>query len=236
MSLLGSRLPLIHDRVHRPWLTKKEVSHSFKNTGSVFLGTDRLLEEENRGNLGRLSKCYPLTAQNQSLEKQPEKAMAPHSSILLPGKSHGRRSLVGCSHGVVKSRAQLSDFTFSFHFHALEEEMATHSNVLAWRIPGTGEPGELPSMGSHRVGHNWSYLAAAEKNNDPTKLIQVDSKFRLVIYVSGFVTFCSVLNVTQSSLLYMYFYCRESQWYFPTFFLCRFSIIHILGMKRHNWF
>ena len=62
-------------------------------------------------------------------------------------------------HGVVKS--QLSDFTFTFHFHALEKEMAAHSSVLAWRIPGTGEPGELPSMGSHRVGHDWSDLAAA---------------------------------------------------------------------------
>ena len=51
--------------------------------------------------------------------------------------------------------------TFTFHFHALEEEMATHSSVLAWRIPGTGEPGGLPSMGSHRVGHDWSDLAAA---------------------------------------------------------------------------
>ena len=55
------------------------------------------------------------------------------------GKSHGRRSLVG-------------DFTFTFHFHALEKE--THSSVLAWRIPGTGEPGGLPSMGLHRVGHD----------------------------------------------------------------------------------
>ena len=57
-------------------------------------------------------------------------------------------------HGVVKSQTQLSDFTFTFHFHALEKEMATHSNVLAWRIPGTVEPGGLPSMGSHRVGHD----------------------------------------------------------------------------------
>ena len=53
-----------------------------------------------------------------------------------------------------KSRTGLSDFTFTFHFHALEEEMATHSSVLAWRIPGTAGPGGLPSMGSHRVGHN----------------------------------------------------------------------------------
>ena len=64
-------------------------------------------------------------------------------------------------HGVAKSWARLSDFTFTFHFHALEKEMATHSIVLAWRIPGTGEPGGLPSMGSHRVWHDWIDLAAA---------------------------------------------------------------------------
>ena len=63
-------------------------------------------------------------------------------------------------HGVTKSRTRLSDVTFTFHFHALEKEMATHSGVLAWRIPGTGEPGGLPSMGSHRVRHYWSDLAA----------------------------------------------------------------------------
>ena len=57
-------------------------------------------------------------------------------------------------HGVVKSRARLSDFTFTSHFHALEKEIATHSSVLAWRIPGTGEPSGLLSMGSHRVGHD----------------------------------------------------------------------------------
>ena len=64
-------------------------------------------------------------------------------------------------HGVAKSRARLSGFTFTFHFHALEKEMATHSSILAWRIPGMGEPCGLPSMGSHRVGHDWSDLAAA---------------------------------------------------------------------------
>ena len=122
--------------------------------------------------------------------------------VLVPRKSHGQRSLVGCSpwgreesdmterlhfhfslsctgegngnllqcsclenpmdggawwaavHGVEKSRTQLSDFTFTFHFHALEKEMATHSSVLTWRIPGMGQPAGLPSMGSHRVGHD----------------------------------------------------------------------------------
>ena len=79
--------------------------------------------------------------------------MAP-TPVLLPGKSHGWRSLVGCSPWVAKSRAILSNFTFTFHFHALEKEMATHSSVLAWRIPGKAEPGRLPSLGSHRVGHD----------------------------------------------------------------------------------
>ena len=57
-------------------------------------------------------------------------------------------------HGVVKSRTRLSDFTFTFHVHALEKDMATHSSVLTWRIPETGEPGGLPSVGRHRVGHD----------------------------------------------------------------------------------
>ena len=63
-------------------------------------------------------------------------------------------------HGVAEGRTQLSDFTFIFHFHALEKEMATHSSDLAWRIPGTGEPGGLSSVGSHRVRHDCSGLAA----------------------------------------------------------------------------
>ena len=85
--------------------------------------------------------------------------------VLLPGKSHGQRSLEAAVHGVVKSWTWLSNFTFTFHFHALEKEMATHSNVLAWRIPGMGEPGGLPSVGSHRVRHDWSDLAAAAAAN-----------------------------------------------------------------------
>ena len=79
--------------------------------------------------------------------------MAPYSSTLarkIPWTEEpGRLQSMG-----LLSRTQLSDFTFTFHFHALEKEMATHSSVLAWRIPGTGKPGGLPSMGSHRVGHD----------------------------------------------------------------------------------
>ena len=73
--------------------------------------------------------------------------------VLLPGKSHGE-AWWAAVHGVAKSRTRLSDFSFAFHFHALEKEMAPHSSVLAWRIPGMVEPGGLPSMGSHRVGHH----------------------------------------------------------------------------------
>ena len=78
--------------------------------------------------------------------------MAPHSSTLswnIPWTEEPGRSV----HGVTKSRTRLSHFTFTFHFHALEKEMATHSSVLAWKIPGTAEPGGLPSMGLHRVRH-----------------------------------------------------------------------------------
>ena len=94
--------------------------------------------------------------------------------ILISGKGNGTPLQHSCLenpmdggawwaavHGVTKSRTGLSDFTFTFHFHALEKEMATHSSVLAWRIPGTGEPGGLLSMGLHRVRHDWSDLTAA---------------------------------------------------------------------------
>ena len=80
--------------------------------------------------------------------------MAPHSSTpawKIPGKEEPGGAAV---HGVAESWTRLSNFTFSFHFHALEKEMATHSSVLAWRISGTAEPGELLSVGSHRFGHN----------------------------------------------------------------------------------
>ena len=86
--------------------------------------------------------------------------MALHSSTLawkIPWTEEPGRLTV---HGVAQSWTRLSDFTFTFHFHALEKEMATHSSVLAWRIPGTAEPGGLPSMGTHRVGHDWRDLAA----------------------------------------------------------------------------
>ena len=79
--------------------------------------------------------------------------MAPHSNSCLENPMDGG-AWWAAIHGVVKSWTRLSDFTFTFHFPELEKEMATHSSVLAWRIPRTGEPGGLPSMGSHRVGQD----------------------------------------------------------------------------------
>ena len=80
--------------------------------------------------------------------------------VLLPGKSHGQGSLAGCSPRGRWGSDTTKRLHFHFSLHALEKEMATHSSVLAWRIPRTGEPGGLPSMGSHRVRYDWSDLAA----------------------------------------------------------------------------
>ena len=80
--------------------------------------------------------------------------MATHSSTLAWKNLMDRGAWWAAVRGVAKSQARLSDFTFTFHFHALEKEIATHSNVLAWRIPGTEEPSGLLSMGSHRVRHD----------------------------------------------------------------------------------
>ena len=79
--------------------------------------------------------------------EQPRELRHP-TPVLLPGKSMDRGAWWAAVHGVAKSQTRLSDFIFTFHFHALEKEMATHSSVLAWRIPGTGEPGGMSSMGS----------------------------------------------------------------------------------------
>ena len=113
--------------------------------------------------------------------------MAPHSSTLAwkvlwteePGRLQSMGSL-GVTHDWATS--------LTFHFHALEKEMASHSSVLAWRIPGTGEPGGLPSMGSHRVGHNWSDLAAAASRVTVYSLVILLSQFwpSLLFYVQLF--------------------------------------------------
>ena len=80
--------------------------------------------------------------------------MAAHSSTLAWKILWREEPWWAAVHGAATSRTQLRDFTFTFHFHAQEKEMATHSSILAWRISGMGEPGGLPSLGSHRVGHD----------------------------------------------------------------------------------
>ena len=107
--------------------------------------------------------------------------------VLLPGKSHGWRSLVGCSPW---GREELdTNERLPFHFSlSLEKEMATHSSVLAWRIPGVVEPGGLPSMGLHRVGHDWSDLAAAALlyTHDQDILSFLSTvKFNLLLFLQG---------------------------------------------------
>jgi len=89
-----------------------------------------------------------------------------------------------------------SDFTFTFHFHALEKEMATHSSILAWRTPGTEEPSGLPSMGLHRVGHDWSDLAAAA-NEDMDSLFTEASQFSFPIHKSVLPLPCGNMNVAR---------------------------------------
>ena len=119
-------------------------------------------------------ECHLVLPRNDR-QKDPGGEHSPHSnnilqrSLLKQGSREGNGTplqysclenpmdggaLQAAVHGVMKSRTLLSNFTFNFHFHALEKEMATHSSVLAWSVPGTGEPGGLPSMGSHRVGHD----------------------------------------------------------------------------------
>ena len=108
---------------------------------------------------------FTVTAKPSGLTFLPwvRKRTVQHSCLKNPMDRGAWKATV---HGVTEGRTQLSDFTFTFHIHALEEEMATHSSVLAWRIPGTGEPGGLPSLGSHRVGHDWSDRSSSSSSRE----------------------------------------------------------------------
>ena len=109
--------------------------------------------------LGKKSECRNKKWELIKSSETPWRRQWHPTPVFLPRKSHGWRSLVGCS----PLSCEELDTTewLHIHFHALEKEMATHSSVLAWRIPGMGQPSGLPSMGLHRVGHDWSNLAAA---------------------------------------------------------------------------
>ena len=127
----------------------------------------------------------------RSMPKNVQTTAQLHSSHMLVGEGNGTPLQYSCLenpmdggawwaavHGVAKSQTWLSDFTFTFRLHALEKEMATHSSVLAWRIPGTGEPGGLPSMGSRRVRHDWSDLAAAAAHASKVMLKNLQVKLQ----------------------------------------------------------
>ena len=124
------------------------------------------------------------------LAKEPKETWIFRVSGLICGEGNGtplqysclenpmdRGALWAAVHGVAQSLTRLSDFTFTFHFPALEKEMATHSRVLAWRIPGMEDPGGLLSMGLHRVGHDWSDLTAAAAS--------LDNKHQRMLAVGG---------------------------------------------------
>ena len=135
-----------------------------------------------------------------------EKAMAPHSST-LPGKSHGRRSLVGCS----PWGRDESDTTEWLHFHfslsRIGEGNGNPLQCLVWRIPGTGEPGGLPSVGSHRVWHDWSDLAAAAVHIHPPVSHSVNScpfENRLSCYLLEEISLLSVMIKNQMSFAYIF--------------------------------
>ena len=125
-------------------------------------------------------------------------------------------------HGVARSWTRLSDFTFTFHFHALEKERATHSSVLAWRIPGTGEPGGLPYMGSHRVGHDWSDLAAAATTYSVVKnlifFLKIRNKIRMPTFITSVHHGTRVLAgaISQEKKMHTYWKGRSE-----TFSVCR---------------
>ena len=126
-------------------------------------------------------------------------------------------------HGVARGRTRLSDFTFPFHFHALEKEVAAHSSVLAWRIPGMGEPGGLPSTGSHRVEHDWSDLAAAADCSTPgssvfhcllefAQIHSIESVMRsnhLILYLQN-LRKCYFLSNYQAYDFQYFFFCLTS--------------------------
>ena len=120
-------------------------------------------------------------------------------------------------HGVAKSRTRLSDFTLTFHFHALEREMATHSSVLAWRIPGTGEPGGLLSMGLHRVGHDWSDLAAAAAS----LYRKVTSKMQKCLFITYDRMQCNTIMTN----FHVFIWTRKEQAVTPESLISNFSCI-----------
>ena len=135
-----------------------------------------------------------------------------HSCLENPMDGEAWKAVV---HGVMKSRTRLSDVTFTFHFHALEKEMATYSSVLAWRIPGTAGPGGLPSMGSHRVGHDWSDLAAAAAASTLKPTLLMTDKRNVILSLS----FCPSALFSSRYFTSCYFISKYFSLYFERLIL-----------------
>ena len=149
-------------------------------------------------------------------------------------------------YGVAQSRTWLSDFTFTFHFRVLEKEMATHSSILAWRIPGMAEPGGLPSMGFHRVGQDWSDLAAAVAVFTVTlwSCISISAwSWRMKLRVSGTAGIPSQAIWCQSLYSKNYYvkWCLVHLYTYPQLFFCKclLFIVYLRNWKRltgvHTW-
>ena len=149
--------------LHLKWITNKDLLYSTWNSAQP--GWE--------GGLGRMDTCICMAESLSCSSETTTGLLIGYSPIqnrrrqwhptpvLLPGKSHGWRSLVDWGPWGHEESDTTEDFTLTFHFHALEKEMAAYSSVLAWRIPGTAEPGGLTSTGLHRLRHDWSNLAAA---------------------------------------------------------------------------
>ena len=147
-----------------------------------------------------------------------EKAMAPHSTTLA-WKIPWTEEPGGLQSMGSQSWTRLSDFTFTFHFHALEKEMATHSSVLAWRIPGTGEPGGLPSVGSHRVGHDWSDLAAAAAAAVPVlRRSNISFWASYILWIHKLPIFVGLFVFYGHTCLFT-FYCRCCKYFYTEVFV-----------------
>ena len=179
-------LRICSDRVSRRVMREEEpLQKHYRQKKQVQIARNKVLTD-NRGQISRLGVKQNPVGLEIEVTRFNHLHLSCMSTTFWPGLCHiagegngtplqysclenpmDGRAWWAAVHGVAKSLTRLSNFTFTFHFHVLEKEMATHSSVLAWRIPGTGEPGGLPPMGSHRVGHDCSDLAAAAAVGEP---------------------------------------------------------------------